>query len=96
MKNITKTFTVTFLVQDIAPIFDTLVYNIFALEEFDWNKEGYDEAMKIYKDELEKLKPIYKQSDPINYSIYEACNFDYETHEDFMKNTDGLDYDMEG
>jgi len=92
MENTNKTFTVTFLVQDVAPIFNTLVYNIFALEEFSWHTHGFNKAMKMYKDELEKLKPIYKQLDPINYSIYEACNFDYGKHQDFIKS---LDYHME-
>jgi hypothetical protein len=88
-----ETITITVPASDIIPLIDILIYNIYYCREVDYDEHG---VIELYQHELDKLKPIFLQRDPYNYSIYSSCDWDYEKYREYVDSIDGLDLDMEG
>lgn len=88
--------TITLLTSDIIPLIDILIYNIYYCKEVNYDEDGIERVIQLYQDELDKLKPIFKQQDLINYAIYDQCDWDYETYRNYITSIDELGFDMEG
>lgn len=91
-----ETVTIQFLKQDIIPLIDMLMFNIYELKEREaFSDESLDisGALELYNEQLNKLKPIVKELDPVNYVFLDLCEWDYEKHRDYDSS---LGFDMEG
>ncbi len=78
--------TINLLKQDIIPLIDMLMFNIYSLEDvMSMDEEcDYSDAISFYNHEIEKLKPVFKEVDSINYAIYAHCDFDYHVYTSYM------------
>jgi hypothetical protein len=78
-----ETITIQFLKEDVIPIIDMLMFNIFSLKDQMYMDDDldYSEAISFYKQQINTLRPVLKELDPINYIIYDACDFDYTEYE---------------
>lgn len=91
-----KTIQITLLTDDILVIIDMLLFNIYELKEREAFSDEYLDisgALGLYNQELNKLKPILKELDFVNYVHYDLCEWDYEKHRDYEGS---LGFDMEG
>jgi len=90
--------TIKLLKQDIIPLMDMLMFNIFSLEDVMAMDEECDfsDAILFYSNEIEKLKPVFKEVDTINYAIYDHCNFDYSVYTSYMLDVEkmGLGFEL--
>jgi hypothetical protein len=91
-----ETITITLPASNIIPIINILMYNIYYCKEVDYDEDGIEQLIQFYQNELDKLKPIFKNHNIINYVIYDDCNWDYETYENYVGGTNELGFDMEG
>jgi len=87
-----ETITIKMLKEDVIPIIDMLMFNIFSLKDQMYMDDDldYSEAISFYKQQINTLRPVLKELDPINYIIYDACDFDYTEYKSYISNIEDL------
>jgi len=85
-----ETITVEYIVQDISPVFVDIMYNIW----YALYVEDNEISAMHYQKQLDKLKPVVKQLDPINYAIYEHCEFDWDKYRHYIDGVDEIGLEM--
>ena len=91
-----ETITIKMLREDVIPIIEMYMFNIFDLKERQIYSDEYldiSAPLELYNQELNKLKPVLEELDYVNYVFYDLCEWDYEKHRDYNSS---LGLDMEG
>ena len=91
-----ETITIKMLKEDVIPIIEMYMFNIFDLKERQtYSDEDLDISypLELYNQELNKLKPVLEELDYVNYVFNDLCEWDYEKHRDYNSS---LGFDMEG
>lgn len=94
-----ETITIRMLKGDVIPLIEMYMFNIFELKERQAFSDEYldiSAPLELYYQELDKLKPVLKEIDYVNYVFYDFCQWEYEKHRDYASSLDSLGLDMEG